>query len=315
MYLNFVFILSFCFLSWSGMAQNSIEKRNSSSQTTKQSKEDYLNQAIKIAKIRCSKSSSKDLSVNFKDFKWYSSLLEIKTRFYRLYETPKRLINHMYYDPTYGERGAFKIPPGKTISKGITVTENFIKNTILHIEAALKKNYADYINLSDMGHSHFLIPSNYYNSYINHLPMHLAYEKIMAYEKTKSLYHTAEQLNVKVIDNDNEDSSSSKSKKIVLIDDPYLKYRYFNRNIIGDNELSGLLQVVKVKDPLKEHNTVRSLKNHRWWGNGIDIHSNKKSCIPYTNKDGKTYYFDINLDGTPSYDSYNSYDDSYDSYN
>ena len=247
---------------------------------------------IKEAKKRCQKQGNFSQTLGLGDFSWGLSLFDIKQNFQYLYQSSKRLPNPMYYDPT---DDLFKIYYKHSIyynhkNDHIIVTENFIRNTILHIELALKKSYADFINFSDMGHSHFLIPENYYNAHIKNVPIHkthLMYTKIIGNKHTKILYHTAEQLKMSI---------RTQDQKIQLLKDSYLQYRYFHRNIIGDNKLSGRLKVVQVEDPLKKYNTVTKVKGYRWWGSGNTIHSHQQACIPYK-YENQTYYFDINFDG------------------
>ncbi|MGI9549533.1 MAG: hypothetical protein ACR2M7_06145 [Bdellovibrionales bacterium] len=244
---------------------------------------------IEEAKIRCKKQANFYQRLSFGDFSWGLSLFDIKKNFQYLYQSSKRLSNPMYYDPT---DDLFKIYYTHN-NANIIVTENFIKNTILHIQTALKKSYADFINFADMGHSHFLIPKSYYNSHIKDTPInetHVIYTKIIRNKNTKVLYHTAEQLKMSIKNQGNT------NQDIQLLKDSYLQYRYFNRNIIGDNKLSGRLKVVQVEDPLKKYNTVIGVKGYRWWGNGNTIHSHRDACIPYKHEK-QTYYFDINFDG------------------
>ena len=260
-------ILSFTFFSTKGVAQ--IQKQD-------------LDQYLKTAKTRCVRVPPNNSFLTQKDFKWGVSLFEMKKIFNHLYSSSKRLLNHMYYDPA---QDVFKIP---FETQDILITENFIKNTILHVETALQKKYADYINFSDMGHNHFLIPKRY-NETIKSIPLnqkHLSYEKIMAYSGTKTIYHTAEQLYM----------NESKKQGKITITDPYIKYRYLNRNVIGSNDLSGDLQILQVNKPMKQFNTISDVEDYIWWGAGIYLHANKQSCFPYK-KEGKTYYFDISLEG------------------
>ncbi len=266
-FLKFLFSLTSFFLISAGVAE---------------SKENYLDQALQVAKTRCLRSSNKSFSsLKTNDFKWNINLFEMKKIFNNLYKSPKRLLNYMYYDP---KQNNFKIPYN---NEEIIVPENFIKNIILHVEVALQKNYSDYINFSDMGHLHFLIPRNHYKKHIAPIKKNrLAYQEIMNFKKTKFIYHTAEQLLMRTKDEPK------------LLDDPYIQYRYLNRNIVGDNEFSGDLQVLTVENPRKNKffNTVRNLENYFYWGNGPYLHSSKQSCIPYK-KEGKVLYFDMNLSG------------------
>ena len=203
------------------------------------------------------------------------------------YTSPHRMYKRAYYDSA--ER-AFVLPFKKYEAiQIIKLTNNFIFNVIFHIEAALENNYADYINFSDMGHSHFLVPKAYYEKEISPMAtqnMAEQIEKILSFEETKFLYHTAEQLQIVQRADD----------QIILPDDEYLKHRYLTRNIIGDNKRSKKLEIVQVKDLKKEYNTVRDVEGYQWLGFIYFIHANHKGCFPFK-KDGNIQYFDINLIG------------------
>lgn len=215
---------------------------------------------------------------------WFLSWEQMKPLFDSSYHSPNRLPDRTYYDPI---EKVFILPFPYSISQNtekIKLTENFIINVILHIQNALNQHYADYINFSDMGHSHFLIPQDYYKKEIQSISSHNGaeqYEKMLAFEETKFIYHTAEQL--KLVEED-----------LSLPQDLYLRHRYLTRNIIGKNDQSGELTVVQVENLKKEYNTVRRLDGHRWWSGGFYISSHHQGCFPYK-KGANTYYFDISL--------------------
>jgi len=97
----------------------------------------------------------------------------------------------------------------------------------------------------------------------------------------KILYHTAEQLHML------EDGQ--------LISDRLVQWRFYTRNLLGDNKGEGRLELIH--QPTSSHNTARGLMpGHRYWGAGFYISASIDGCFPYTYKD-KTYYFDLNLHG------------------
>ena len=245
-----------------------------------------LDNALTQAKTRClpetnnNTSSKKLLFTN-----WFLDWEQMDLLFNESYRSPQRLSHKTYYNPT---EDTFIMPFFNHLdqhNQGIRLTNNFIANIILHIETALENHYADYINFSDLGHSHLLIPQGYYRTI---LPLSKTnrrqyYEKTLAYRETKFLYHTAEQL--QMID---------QRDPIKLPDDRYLRHRYLTRNIIGNNNLSTKLTVVQVKDLTKDFNTVRSIEKYISLVNGHYISSHKDGCFPYK-KEHDTYYFDINF--------------------
>jgi len=253
-----------------------------------------IKDSLEIAKKRCTSSEPNFTKTprftNSLFTTWHLDLEKMRQFFNLNYQAPNRVSLRVYYDP---KKSSFILPillhRNKMHIETITLKDNFIINTILHVETALKQNYADYINFSDMGHSHFFIPQDYYNKEILNMEskdMHKAYEKIFSHKETKFLYHTAEQLDMNI--------QKTKDKKYILPKDPYLNYRYLNRNIIGDNKQTGHIDVVQNKNLQSEYNTVRKLDGHRFWGAGLYMDSNQKACFPYRKKD-KIYYFDISM--------------------
>jgi hypothetical protein len=98
------------------------------------------------------------------------------------------------------------------------------------------------------------------------------------------LYHTAEQL--QTLDENNE-----------LLNDRHLRWRFFTRNLVGDN--AHLARLDLLHEPTHPSNTSRKMPGHRYWGSGFNISANKDGCFPYV-FDGVTYWFDISLSDPPS---------------
>lgn len=230
---------------------------------------------------KCSASTSADPILTNGDFSWDIPLEELKLRARELYVSPKRLKNRAYVN----DRGQAVIPLNVfgTV-KEVPLTEKFIKSVRLHIEEALKLNYVDEIMFSDMGHSHVFIPQQYYQEILNPIPIrekHLLYEKMLAHEEVKFLYHTAEQL--KMFDENKE-----------LLDDRHLQWRFFTRNLVGDNNAQGKLELLHAKD--HSYNSANSYEGYKYWGAGFDLSANIDGCFPFTHE-GETYYFDLNFEG------------------
>ena len=75
-----------------------------------------------------------------------------------------------------------------------------------------------------------------------------------------------------------------------------MRHRYFNRNIVGDNDLSGNLQILQVQDPLQKYNTV-SIMLKVISGGLVPTWIPTKTLVSPMKNRGQIYYFDINLEG------------------
>jgi hypothetical protein len=216
------------------------------------------------------------------DFSWNQSLEEMIQNSKILYRSPKRLIDRAYRT----QSGEIIIPVRiGDITKPVRVSKLFIQSITKHIELALKRNYVDVITFSDMGHSHFFIPQKYYDDVVNQIPVedkHIIYEKILNHPKLKILYHTAEQL--MMLDENQE-----------LLKDRHIQWRFFTRNLIGDNE--GLGQLELLHNKTHRYNTAHDYDDgYRYWGGGFYISAHQDGLFPFR-VNGEIRYFDINLEG------------------
>ncbi len=240
--------------------------------------------AIEVVRAEtCAKPQGDEVIVHRSDFQWNQELSEIKERAERLYKEGKRLDRRAYLR----EDGKVVIPHSVPSNgeQEIELTERFLQSIRLHIEKGLELRYVDSITFSDMGHSHFFIPQDFFNQEIAPLPVsqqHIAYQKMLAHEGLKILYHTAEQL--KMLEEDRS-----------LVKDRHIQWRYFTRNLVGDNQAQGNMELIHQED--HSYNTARDYKTgYRYWGAGFYLTANKDGCFPFKHK-GETYYFDINLRG------------------
>lgn len=235
-----------------------------------------------FAEDRCRpKSPGEDILRN-SDFSWNQTLEQILKRGQELYISPKRLDHRAYKN----DKGEYVIPLDiMGVIKEAKISDRFIRSVTLHIEEALKRRYVDAIHFSDMGHSHFFIPQDFYDRELKDIPFeekHILYEKMLNHEGLKVLYHTAEQL---VMKNENGE----------LLPDRHIQWRFFTRNLIGDNEALGKLELLH--NETHAWNTAHEYDpGYRYWGAGFYISANEKGCFPFRHE-GKIYYFDINLEG------------------
>lgn len=217
------------------------------------------------------------------DFAWNQNLDDIKERANRLYHAGKRLRLRAYL----ADQEALVVPvevPSRGI-QNVRLTPEFILSVRRHIEEALRLGYVDEIIFSDMGHSHFFVPKEFYDEHLGPLPVtekDKMYELMLAYPGLKVLYHTAEQLSM--LDQNRD-----------LADDRRLQWRFFTRNLVGDNKGQGRLELVHAEE--HQYNTAHDYQpGYHYYGAGYYITANRDGCFAYTHE-GETKYFDLNLEG------------------
>jgi|SaaInlStandDraft_5_1057022.scaffolds.fasta_scaffold52387_2 hypothetical protein len=232
-----------------------------------------------VALASCSKHVIGEPTLYATDFSWKQSLGQMKALFEKLYTGPKRLPDRFYLD------GQEFLAPFKFMEKEhlLKVPQRFIDSVTKHIEHALERKYVDFIFFSDMGHSHFFVPNNIYYSEIEPIPssrQHEIYQKFLNMKELKTLYHTAEQL-----------KRYKESGK--LLDDPYLQWRHFTRNIVGSADNQRHLEIIQKVETIG--NAASSYdKDYRYWGGGYNFSANKDGCFSY-NYNGKKYFYDISF--------------------
>ena len=282
-FISLLFQSSFSYSSELQLSDNYLEKK-----LEYQLPDNYL----QIAKKRCANYKTKKSYVNTQSYKWHISLKDLFILSNKLYDSHKTLFNSVYYDI---QEKSFMLPLKNYQS--IKLSETVISSLIAHIEIALENNYADEINFSDMGHSHFLIPKDYYKKHFTkYTSFHDRYKKAFNSKKTLLLYHTAEQVDLKV---------TREGLNYKLPEDEYLRHRYLTRNLIGYLDGSNKLELVQVHDLNTQYNTfgARDLekskyKDYEWFSSGHYMYANHQACFPFK-KEGVLYYFDISIDGDP----------------
>lgn len=212
------------------------------------------------------------------DFGWGLNFLEAADLFAKMYVSPKRLQHRFFYDQERGFVGKFN---GLT-EEPIEVPVRFLYSLKKHIETALSLEYAQWVIFPDMGHTHFFIDEEEYESWRGRPNAELMV-KFMNSPKTKTLYHTLEQ--IEVMDEDK-----------VLDTDSWAQWRYYTRNIVGDNQGLGQLEVHK--NLTGSYNTVREYKGYKYWGGGVNLSANRQGCFSYEHQ-GQIHYFDVSFYDLP----------------
>lgn len=230
---------------------------------------------------RCIADLPGEVPVYSSDFKWNMSLEEVRNSAVTMYKSEKRLAKRAYYDEA---AKSYVFPQDASRGGNIKIPEQFSKTIAKHVEKAFQRGYIDAVMFPDMGHSHFLIPDAFYKKDISPIPVtqyNLLYEKIFKNKDVKIVYHTAEQL--KVTDEDKK-----------LIDDKYLQWRFYTRNLVGHNTPDPDIELVNAT-ATSQANTIGEVSGYYWWGGGFNIHANQNGCFEFK-KDGKVMYFDLSLE-------------------
>ena len=223
--------------------------------------------------------------VHSDDFKWGMTLEEVRSKSEEIYKSGKRLKNRAFFN------GADVVMPMEVFGeeKYVKLTSRFLESVKKHIEVGYKRGYIDAVIFPDMGHSHFFIPKKYYDTVLGPMPVSEKaemYELMLAHPDLKILYHTAEQLTM--VDENK-----------LPIQDRMLQWRFFTRNLVGDNQALGRVELLHETD--SSHNTSRDYdEKHHYYGAGYNITASKDGCFSFV-KDGKKFYFDLSFDDlTPS---------------
>ncbi len=214
------------------------------------------------------------------DFRWGLSFLEAADLFNQLYKSEKRLVDRYYYDSEKGFVGDYYSSPGK--KEPLSIPLRFLYSIKKHIESALFLDYVQWAYFPDMGHNHFFLDQAEFDSWQGATNREVM-SRIMSSPNTKMLYHTLEQIQVM-------------DEEKVLYPDAWSQWRYYTRNIVGDNRGEGYLEVHKNLEG--SYNTVHEYEGKKYWGAGIYLHANEKGCFSYEHQ-GKTFYFDVTFSSFP----------------
>lgn len=241
-----------------------------------------LNMTLEDARHRCTPPNEADPILYSTDFEWGLTLDQMKEKFNKVYNSPKRLYRRAYFDP---DRKQFFLQVSyKKKDYQLRIPEGFIKSIVRHIEEALRAGYAQYVFRADMGHAHFYIPEwTYQNQIAEVTDQAERVQKMIELPDLKMLYHTAEQLSL--LDREHK-----------LLNDPYLQWRFLNRNILGDNQARGELEVHK--NLTENSNTVQGIDGYVYYSPGFKISANGQGCFPFRGPRG-VEYFDLSFHDLP----------------
>lgn len=231
---------------------------------------------------RCTAPADDEEGIYYSDFRWDYSFDDMEARFWEIYGSGKRLVGRAHYD---AGRDLFVMPQTPSWGGEVVLSERLVENVRRHIEGALARNYADFIFFPDMGHAHLFIPhERWEHVYAGRPVSELSdrYSEMFDDPSLRVLYHTAEQL-AHIEDGE-------------LVDDRYLQWRHYTRNVVGDNRGLGKLDLIR--DLSSDANTAHYLEGHRYHGGGFYLSASEDGCFPFV-KNGEVLYFDISVTSMP----------------
>jgi hypothetical protein len=235
-------------------------------------------------RARCGAPAADEAPVTYGDFRWGYTIPEMAARFDEIYTSGKRLAGRAYFDDASGRYlmdlptswgGPAEMPP------------EFARAIRRHLEEAHRLGYAEFPFFPDMGHAHFFIPQDTWETHYRDIPVAQnadRYHQLMADPELQVLYHTAEQLQFT-----GEDGQLSA--------DRHLQWRFFTRNPVGANRADATLDVHRNLE--HSANTVRDLPGHHYYSAGFYVSASERGCFPFTWR-GQTRYFDLSLSSMPA---------------
>ncbi|MBX3035065.1 MAG: hypothetical protein KF865_14190 [Bdellovibrionaceae bacterium] len=233
-----------------------------------------------VAFSQCPPPAPNEEVLRASDFQWSYSLPALITRFQEILASPRRLPQRAFWDES---QSAWILPYDLSRGGPVRLPESFIRSVRRHLEEAWRLDYIDGVFFPDMGHSHFLIPQDKWDRDYAPIPvreMARLYEKMLADPELKILYHTAEQLEVRTPDGE-------------LDRDRRLQWRFYSRNLVGDNRGEGRLELLQ--NPRSRANTVSDVPGYRWWGAGFNVSAQRQGCFTARDARGETFRFDLSL--------------------
>ena len=232
---------------------------------------------------RCQPPSDDEENLYTNDYRWGYTPGELDKRYAELYASPKRPFGRARYNL---DTDQFELPYVESWGGTVVLPQRLITNVRMHIEKALERKYVQAIIFPDMGHSHFFVPQEHWDSVYEGTPVSAISHRTTALlddPELRVLYHTAEQLKMR----DEEDN---------VLPDPELQWRHYTRNIVGDNRGAGVLDIIR--DLTSNANTARDMEGYEYIGAGFTLSANKNGCFPFVHK-GETFYFDLSLSDAP----------------
>lgn len=198
---------------------------------------------------------------------------DMKTGYENLYASGKRIYGRAYWDESLGAY-AFR---GN--DSAVKIDPVFLKHLTEQIEAILDRGYADFLFYPDLGHTHLYATLADSKNLQAIADSDRRAEAMFQLPELATMFHTAELIRLRegeLFDGD-------------LVDDPWLQWRYFSRNILGENKDGKNLQVLFAKGA--RYNTIRELEGYSQ-KTTIYLSASKDGCFAANTKNG-VVYFDV----------------------
>jgi hypothetical protein len=243
---------------------------------------------------RCGPAAADEAILHSNAFHWSYDREQMAVRFDEIYASGMRLDQRAYYDD---QSESFVLTVFDSWGGRIDMPHRLVENVTRHIERALDRGYVDHVFFPDMGHSHLFVRQVHWDETYAGMPVpQIAdrYSLLFDDPELLVLYHTAEQLEM-LDDNDN------------VLSDRWVQWRFFTRNLVGDNAGKGRLDLIK--DDESKANTARDLPGHYYLGAGFNISASEQGCFPYR-QDGELRWYDLSMSDLP-YQSDGSDDSGY----
>lgn len=232
---------------------------------------------------RCTPPAEDEPIVYGNDFEWNYTPAAMAARFDEIYSSGKRLSQRAYFD---GETGTFMLPSEESWGGPVTLPRRFVENVSIHIERALALTYAEHVFFPDMGHNHFFIPEAHFEAEYSDTAVSdrsAMYARLLDDPLLRVFYHTAEQL--QMLDENKE-----------LLPDPWIQGRHQSRNVVGDNNWEGRIELLQ--NPDSPANTAHDYPGHFYYGAGLNLSASEHGCFPYRHN-GALRWYDLSLYDLP----------------
>ena len=230
---------------------------------------------------RCAGHGPRGRELYYTDLRWHMTRDEMRQRFDEIYYSGKRLPHHATYDPPTDR---FLLPLERGTERGtVPISLEFIRNVVMHVETAMKAEYAEFVFPGDMGHAHLFLTRERWNRIYRRYrgPLAGLYTMMLADPDMRPLYHTSEQLLMVSPDTG------------LPMEEAVTRFRYWHRNILASNDGSGRLDIALREPP--DYNTVDFVRGRRGYGAGYLLSASHLGCFGYLDGRGVKRYFDIGL--------------------
>lgn len=230
--------------------------------------------AFALAPTRnCPRPTAQEPTTRRNDWTLLENLTAAKAQYENLYRSGKRIQDRAFWSEAHD---SYVIARKNGL---IRVDASFIRHLSEQMAVALDNGYADFLFYPDMGHVHLYASHADARELDAIADENARFEAMLRMPTLITLFHTAELLRLRL--GDWFDGP--------LVDDPWLRWRYYSRNFLAENQDGKTPQVIFAKDP--RYNTVRSIEGFSM-RNSLYFSGSQDGCFAVTTKQG-VLYFDL----------------------